>query len=877
MPPPAIALEGVGQGTARRLTAEARTPPPPPAASSPWSKELRCSTTTDAPPVLNARPATSTDAIAVEASLEIKPRAPSVVVPEVLLASLAGSTPLLLDMFKSMDRDHDGSISFDEFRTFCHRAGLADEDAAPLFAFFDRRGDGVLTVREMMAGNRLLRAHVAAGQDSFEETLAGYMEYDDGTAAAGGDGGATPRRPSRTTSISPVTVGTDATPERQRVTMRLSKQLSSPHELKKKTTLKKGALTAFAATSMSTSAKDLCARRAEAETAAARPAGPRRSSAENPTVRRKGEPGFVVRRWRWFLSQWWRGSPAPQCMAFGRGSSYDMNIETSASHDREISSFSRSKKANLQALTEPAERAGRLAATADELAKLMAAEEIGNIETHCAAVDRCLVARAEVLAERMHHELEALRMASRKEDEIRTSQPQAAKDASQRLTQHRTLLLQMANALDHASIRLEPFLDGATSARFHTASARRWRSRRRSIAVKQQVLDNFRRFKVPLTVAVTIVAALRLLLFAAFATFAYDSIPSRFCQEDVDCHVRVAEILTSLQLALSVAQSVVLVAIIPCVLRNNSSVRVLRIGIRNVRILFLGGQASARLALVPLTVEPLVCSLRSMHALAADADAAPGSCGGWEGRLFALVTEEVEAATLLLTFLLFMALDSCVRVLPWLRIALGSALALQLLFELLLRDTSGSFLVPLSQRGVEQSAAAAWIARIDWALLLVALAALAVTLRRPFTLAFLHVPCDLQEFHAAREDQHRKKKRLGAARAEFLNVRLKLSKKLLSSSLGSAVWRVRSSEGRRRSSTRSDERETAAEPSEGRRTSRRRTSRASRDSESGSRWSLRVSTPRAGGPSGALPPPSPRSASLPPMATIRSSVVADSL
>ena len=34
-----------------------------------------------------------------------------------------------------------------------------------------------------MAGNRLLRAHVAAGQDSFEETLAGYMEYDDGTAA----------------------------------------------------------------------------------------------------------------------------------------------------------------------------------------------------------------------------------------------------------------------------------------------------------------------------------------------------------------------------------------------------------------------------------------------------------------------------------------------------------------------------------------------------------------------------------------------------------------------------------------------------------------------------------------------------------------------
>ena len=171
------------------------------------------------------------------------------------------------------------------------------------------------------------------------------------------------------------------------------------------------------------------------------------------------------------------------------------------------------------------------------------------------------------------------------------------------------------------------------------------------------------------------------------------------------------------------------------------------------------------------------------------------------------------------------------------------------------------------------------IARIDWALLLVALAALAVTLRRPFTLAFLHVPCDLQEFHAAREDQHRKKKRLGAARAEFLNVRLKLSKKLLSSSLGSAVWRVRSSEGRRRSSTRSDERETAAEPSEGRRTSRRRTSRASRSSESGggSHWSLRVSTPRAGGPSGALPPPSPRSASLPPMATIRSSVVADSL
>ena len=228
----AITLEGVGQGTARRLTAEARTPPPPPAASSPWSKELRCGSTTDAPrltaeastppppassppPVLDARPATSTDAIAVEASLEIKPRAPSVVVPEVLLASLAGSTPLLLDMFKSMDRDHDGSISFDEFRTFCHRAGLADEDAAPLFAFFDRRGDGVLTVREMMAGNRLLRAHVAAGQDSFEETLAGYMEYDDGTAAGGGDGGATPRRPSRTTSISPVTVGTDATPERQ--------------------------------------------------------------------------------------------------------------------------------------------------------------------------------------------------------------------------------------------------------------------------------------------------------------------------------------------------------------------------------------------------------------------------------------------------------------------------------------------------------------------------------------------------------------------------------------------------------------------------------------------------------------------------------------
>ena len=166
MPPPAIALEGVGQGTARRLTAEARTPPPPPAASSPWSKELRCSTTTDAPPVLNARPATSTDAIAVEASLEIKPRAPSVVVPEVLLASLAGSTPLLLDMFKSMDRDHDGSISFDEFRTFCHRAGLADEDAAPLFAFFDRRGDGVLTVREMMAGNRLLRAHVARLADA---------------------------------------------------------------------------------------------------------------------------------------------------------------------------------------------------------------------------------------------------------------------------------------------------------------------------------------------------------------------------------------------------------------------------------------------------------------------------------------------------------------------------------------------------------------------------------------------------------------------------------------------------------------------------------------------------------------------------------------
>ena len=271
--------------------------------------------------------------------------------PEVLLASLAGSTPLLLDMFKSMDRDRDGSISFDEFRTFYHRAGLADEDAAPLFAFFDRRGDGVLTVREMMAGNRLLQAHVAAGQDSFEETLAGYMEYDDGTAA-GGDGGGATLRQLRTTSISPVTVGTDATPERQRVTMRLSKQLSSPHELKKKTTLKKGALTAFAATSMSTSAKDLCARRAEAEAAAARPAGPRRSSAENPTVRRKGEPGFVVRRWRWFLSQWWRGSPAPQCMAFGRGSSYDMNIETSASHDREISSFSRSKKANLQALTE---------------------------------------------------------------------------------------------------------------------------------------------------------------------------------------------------------------------------------------------------------------------------------------------------------------------------------------------------------------------------------------------------------------------------------------------------------------------------------------------------------------------------------------------
>ena len=76
MPPPAIALEGVGQGTARRLTAEARTPPPPPAASSPWSKELRCGTTTDAPPVLDARPATSTDAIPVEATLEIKPSAP---------------------------------------------------------------------------------------------------------------------------------------------------------------------------------------------------------------------------------------------------------------------------------------------------------------------------------------------------------------------------------------------------------------------------------------------------------------------------------------------------------------------------------------------------------------------------------------------------------------------------------------------------------------------------------------------------------------------------------------------------------------------------------------------------------------------------------
>ena len=164
MPPPQIALEGVGQGTARRLTAEARTPPPPPAASSPWSKELRGGTTTDAPPVLDARPATSSDAIAVEASLEIKPRAPSVVVPEVLLASLAGSTPLLLDMFKSMDRDHDGSISFAEFVQVMERHNRqrdAYEELVESFKIFleaveiDEDDDGVIDPQSRISGEML--------------------------------------------------------------------------------------------------------------------------------------------------------------------------------------------------------------------------------------------------------------------------------------------------------------------------------------------------------------------------------------------------------------------------------------------------------------------------------------------------------------------------------------------------------------------------------------------------------------------------------------------------------------------------------------------------------------------------------------------------
>ena len=339
--------------------------------------------------------------------------------------------------------------------------------------------------------------------------------------------------------------------------------------------------------------------------------------------------------------------------------------------------------------------------------------------------------------------------------------------------------------------------------------------------------------------------------------------------------MRVAEILTSLQLALSVAQSVVLVAIIPCVLRNNSSVRVLRIGIHNVESSSLAARRRRG-----WHSSPSLSSRSCVHCVRCTPSPPtptprPARAAAGRGARSALVTEEVEAATLLLpsssSWHSTRACACCRGCASRSARRSPSSCCSSCCSATRRGRSSCPSRNAASSSRRQQRGSPGSTGRSPRRLRRVGRHA-APPVRWPSSTSPATSRVPRREGGSAPQEEE------AGRRARRVPQRAFEAQEVLSSSLGSAVWRVRSSEGRRRSSTRSDERETAAEPSRaGGPAGDGRVGRVVTRVRRRIHWSLRVSTPRAGGPSGALPPPSPRSASLPPMATIRSSVVADSL